>query len=43
MKLMINGTWRGEINPTPEIEAERMGMEAYGRARFPGQFPPKQN
>jgi putative glutathione S-transferase len=24
MKLMINGTWRGEIHPTPEIEAERM-------------------
>jgi hypothetical protein len=22
---------------------ETKGMEAYGRARFPGQFPPKQN
>jgi glutathionyl-hydroquinone reductase len=24
VKLMINGTWRGEIEPTPELEAERM-------------------
>jgi glutathionyl-hydroquinone reductase len=24
MKLMINGTWRGEVEPTPELEAQRM-------------------
>jgi glutathionyl-hydroquinone reductase len=24
MKLMINRTWRGEVEPTPELEAERM-------------------
>jgi glutathionyl-hydroquinone reductase len=24
MKLMINGTWRGETEPTPEIKAEQM-------------------
>lgn len=24
MKLMINGTWRGEIEATPELKAERM-------------------
>lgn len=24
MKLMINGTWRGEVTPTPELDAERM-------------------
>jgi putative glutathione S-transferase len=24
MKLMVNGTWRGEITPTPELDAERM-------------------
>jgi glutathionyl-hydroquinone reductase len=24
MKLMINGTWRGDTDPTPEVDAERM-------------------
>ncbi|WP_338829757.1 glutathione S-transferase C-terminal domain-containing protein [Bradyrhizobium sp. 27S5] len=24
MKLMINGVWRGDVDPTPELEAQRM-------------------
>jgi len=24
MKLMINGTWRGDVDPAPEIDAQRM-------------------
>jgi putative glutathione S-transferase len=24
MKLMINGTWRGDIDPAPELDAQRM-------------------
>jgi putative glutathione S-transferase len=24
MKLMIEGTWRGDVNPTPELDAQRM-------------------
>ncbi len=24
MKLMINGTWRGDVDPTPELNAQRM-------------------
>ncbi len=24
MKLMINGVWRGDVDPTPEIDAQRM-------------------
>jgi glutathionyl-hydroquinone reductase len=24
MKLMINGIWRGDVEPTPELDAQRM-------------------
>ena len=24
MKLMVNGTWRGDVAPTPELDAQRM-------------------
>src|SRR3981081_3680078 len=24
MKLMIDGAWRGDVDPTPELEAQRM-------------------
>jgi putative glutathione S-transferase len=33
MKLMVNGTWRGDIAPTPELEAERMIHAGHFRDR----------
>jgi glutathionyl-hydroquinone reductase len=45
MKLMVNGTWRGDVAPTPELDAQRMihagrfrdRITADGSSRFPAE------
>jgi putative glutathione S-transferase len=45
MKLMVDGTWRGEVLPTPEFDAQRMihaghfrgRITSYGSSKFPGE------
>jgi putative glutathione S-transferase len=45
MKLMVNGTWRGDVAPTPELDAQRMihagrfrdRITADGSSKFPAE------
>jgi glutathionyl-hydroquinone reductase len=45
MKLMVNGTWRGDVAPTPELDAQRMihagrfrdRITADGSSEFPAE------
>ena len=40
MKLMINGVWQGDVDPTPELAAQKMIHAGSFRDRVPTEESP---